>query len=54
MLLYSTTTPLFSLIHSGEPPVLNVITGVPQARASKLTVGNVSSLVGLTKTSAAE
>ena len=50
----STTMPVFSSIASGEPPVLYVIMGVPQARASRLVVGKLSSYVGFAKTSAAE
>lgn len=46
---FSTTMPQLSLMLSGLPPVLKVITGVPQARASRLVVGKVSSKVGFTK-----
>lgn len=47
-----TTIPQPSDMASGDPPVLKVMTGVPQANASKLVVGNVSSKVGLTKAKA--
>ena len=52
-LLFTTQPQLLSMI-SGLPPVLNVMTGVPQARASILTVGKFSSLVGFINKSAAE
>ena len=42
--------PQFSSIISGLPPVLKVITGIPQEIASMLTVGKVSSRVGFTNT----
>ena len=46
------TIPDFSSIASGLPPVLNVITGVPQAKDSILVVGKLSSIVGFKNTSA--
>ena len=47
-----TTTPQSAVSASGLPPVSNVTTGVPQASASRFTVGNVSSRVGFKKISA--
>ena len=44
--------PVFSLIISGLPPVLKVITGVPHAKASIFVVGKLSSKVGFMNTSA--
>ena len=49
-----TDAPEVSSIISELPPVSKVITGVPHARASMLTVGKLSSRVGFTNTSAAE
>jgi len=54
MFPFSTTIPTVASIASGLPPVLYVITGVPQAKDSTLVVGKVSSHVGFTNTSAIE
>ena len=51
---HSIIFPILQSIHSGLPPVLYVITYVPQASASKFVVGKLSSYVGFKKISAVE
>ena len=52
---FSTTHPVTpSTTSSGLPPVLYVMTGVPHAKDSMLTVGHVSVYVVLTKATAEE
>ena len=52
-MFFSTTIPVFSVRISGDPPVLYVITGNPQAKASIFTVGKVSCFVKLINASLA-
>ena len=47
ILFFSTTIPVLPVRISGDPPVLYVITGNPQAKASIFTVGKVSCFVKL-------
>ena len=52
-MFFSTTIPVLSVRISGDPPVLYVITGKPQANASIFTVGKVSCFVKLINASLA-
>ena len=53
ILFFSTAIPVLSVSISGDPPVLYVITGNPQAKASIFTVGKVSCFVKLINASLA-